>query len=293
MEKNSESITTASDTNLSGSLFVVATPIGNLKDISQRAIETLQSVDAILAEDTRHSGLLLSALGMKKPLFSLHTHNENEKTTQLIHAMHEGKSFALISDAGTPLIRDPGFSLVREAQKQGIKVVPIPGACALITALSGAGVPCDTFTFAGFLAVKQRARLDQLNTLRNQGHTVIFYESTHRLSDCLVDIACVYGEQYSFVLAKELTKLHENFISGTAAEIQEWLNTEKNRSKGEFVLLLPPVPVEETPQQDHQLLSVLLQELPLKQAVTIASKLSRSKKNTLYELALKIVEKSA
>ena len=292
MEKNSATITTASNTILSGSLYVVATPIGNLKDISQRAIETLQSVDAILAEDTRHSGLLLNALGIKKPLFSLHTHNENEKTMQLIHAMHEGKSFALISDAGTPLIRDPGFSLVREAQKQNIKVVPIPGACALITALSAAGVPCDTFTFAGFLAVKQQARLEQLNTLRNQGHTVIFYESTHRLSDCLLDIAHVYSDQYSFVLAKELTKLHENFISGTATEIRAWVNAEKNRSKGEFVLLLPPVPVEETPQKDHQLLSVLLQELPLKQAVNIASKLSTSKKNTLYELALEIKKKS-
>lgn len=274
-----------------GALYVVATPIGNLNDISQRAIKTLQSVDAILAEDTRHSSLLLNALGIQKPLFSMHAHNEHEKTSQIIAAMQKGQSYALISDAGTPLIRDPGFSLVREAQLQHIKVIPIPGACALIAALSAAGVPCDTFTFAGFLPVKQQARIEQLTLLRSLGHTVVFYESTHRLSPCLQDIASVYHNDYTFVLAKELTKIHENFVSGTALEIQLWLSKDKSRSKGEFVLLLPPLIETKTQGHDQKLLSILLQELPLKQAVKIASQLCSTTKNELYELALEIAGK--
>jgi 16S rRNA (cytidine1402-2'-O)-methyltransferase len=274
---------------LPGKLYVIATPIGNLQDITQRAILTLQSVDAIYAEDTRHSGSLLAMLGIQKPLYSLHSHNEHEKTDAIIHAMQAGQSFALISDAGTPLIRDPGFSLVRQAQLAQIPVVPIPGACALITALSAAGVPCDTFTFAGFLPAKKPARIEQLSALRAQGHTVIFYESTHRLAACLKDIVTVYGEAFLWVLAKELTKIHEQFISGTTADIQAWLSADKNRTKGEFVLLLPPVAAEETPQEDVQLLTVLLRELPLKQAVKIAAELSSTKKNSLYELALTLM----
>src|SRR3990167_1024330 len=277
MGKNSASLDT-----IIGSLYVVATPIGNLCDISQRAIQTLQSVDAILAEDTRHSNLLLNALGIQKPLFSLHAHNEHEKTNQIISAMQQGQSYALISDAGTPLIRDPGFSLVREAQRQHIQVIPIPGPSALITALSAAGVPCDTFTFAGFLPVKQQARIEQLSALRSLGHTVVFYESTHRLLACLKDIASIYPKEYVFVLAKELTKIHECFISGTSLEIQLWLSAEKARTKGEFVLLLPPLIEKETEAHDHQLLAVLLQELPLKQAVKIAAQLCSTTKNELY-----------
>ncbi len=284
MGKNSATPATAN-----GTLYVVATPIGNLKDLSQRAIQTLTSVDAILAEDTRHSSLLLNALGIQKPLFSLHAHNEHEKTSQLIIALQQGQSYALVSDAGTPLIRDPGFSLVREAQQHNIPVIPIPGPCALITALSAAGVPCDTFTFSGFLPVKQQARIEQLTLLRSLGHTVVFYESTHRLSPCLNDIATVYPNDYRFVLAKELTKIHEYFIHGTALEIQQWLSAEKARSKGEFVVLLPPFIDAKMPDQDQQLLSVLLRELPLKQAVKIASQLSATHKNALYEMALNLV----
>lgn len=286
MGKNS-----ATPDTLIGALYVVATPIGNLNDISPHAIQTLQSVDAILAEDTRHSGLLLSALGIQKPLFSLHAHNEHEKTSQIIAALQKGQSYALISDAGTPLIRDPGFSLVREAQLQHIKVIPIPGPCALIAALSAAGVPCDIFTFAGFLPVKQQARIEQLTALRSLGHTLVFYESTHRLSACLKDINSVYHNDYTFVLAKEITKIHECFIRGTALEIQAWLSAEKARSKGEFVLLLPPLVDTETHDQNQKLLKILLQELPLKQAVKIATQLCSTTKNELYELALKMTGK--
>ena len=273
-----------------GALYVVATPIGNLGDISQRAILTLQSVDAILAEDTRHSSLLLHALGIQKSLFSLHAHNEHEKTEQLIKAMQQGRSYALISDAGTPLIRDPGFSLVREAQRQHIKVIPIPGASAVIAALSAAGVPCDSFTFAGFLPVKKQARVEQLTWLRSLGHTLVFYESTHRLCACLNDIANVWPNDYTLVLAKELTKIHECFVRGTAVEIQHWLSKDKARIKGEFVLLLPPLINKETESGDHKLLTVLVQELPLKQAVKIASQLSTTTKNKLYEMALKMTD---
>ena len=280
----------SSENTLRGRLYVVATPIGNLKDISQRAIDVLQSVDGILAEDTRHSGLLLQALGIKKPLISLHAHNEHEKTASMMTLLEQGLSYALISDAGTPLISDPGFSLVREAKQHDITVIPIPGPCALITALSASGIPCDTFVFAGFLPAKQTARVQQLKTLRAQLQTLIFYESTHRIMACLEDIQTVYSDAYVFVLAKELTKIHENILQGTAIELQQWMLTEKNRTKGEFVLILPPdQALEAQPQQhtsDSELLSVLLKELPLKQAVKIASQLSSTSKNNLYELAL-------
>jgi 16S rRNA (cytidine1402-2'-O)-methyltransferase len=282
MNKTSATINTPSQ----GKLYIVATPIGHLDDISHRAVQTLKSVDAILAEDTRHSGVLLKALGIQKPLFSLHAHNEHEKTGQIITAIQQGQSYALISDAGTPLIRDPGFTLVREARKQNIVVVPIPGACALITALCASGIPCDTFTFAGFLPTKQQARIEQLKSLRAQGHTVAFYESTHRIIACLDDIALAYHHDYEFMLAKELTKIHEAFIQGNALEIKQWLNMEPNRIKGEFVVILPALGDENTLDQDQQLLTLLLQELSLKQAVKIATKLSKTNKNTLYTKAV-------
>ena len=271
-----------------GTLYVVATPIGNLQDISQRAVTVLQTVDAILAEDTRHSNQLLFTLDIQKKLISLHAHNENEKTDLLIENIKSGKSYALISDAGTPLIRDPGFALVRAAQQSYIKVVPIPGPCALIAALSASGVPCDQFTFVGFLPAKETARLKQLETLIDYKHTVVIYESTHRLTQCITNIASIYGDDYSFVLAKELTKKHENFFHGTASQINNWLQIEPSRIKGEFVLMLPPLIQPKNHSQDKTLLTVLLRELSLTQAVKIAKALSSTAKNELYNLALSI-----
>ncbi|MCE3046308.1 16S rRNA (cytidine(1402)-2'-O)-methyltransferase [Legionella sp. 16cNR16C] len=278
---------TNSSATVPGTLYIVATPIGNLQDISLRAVETLKQVDGILAEDTRHSGQLCHALGIEKPLISLHEHNESSKAEQVLAWLQSGKSYALISDAGTPLISDPGFVLVRLLREQLIPVVPVPGCCALITALSASGLPCDTFSFLGFLPAKSKARKDRLEEMKMRSETLVVYESTHRIIDSLHDIAEVYGSDYRLVLAKELTKTYEHFEQGSAQQIIAWLQSESGRSKGEFVLLFPPLWQEKT-TDDTQLLAILLEELPLKQAVKIASRISKTSKNELYQLALRL-----
>ncbi len=269
-----------------GTLYIVATPIGNREDISLRALSTLQSVDIILAEDTRHSMQLLTALGIKKQLISLHAHNESNKSEQILALLHQGKSLALISDAGTPLISDPGFPLVKLAREHHVSVVPIPGACALITALSAAGVACDTFTFCGFLPAKQAARQHKLESLRSIEHTLIFYESTHRILESIDDIAHVFGETCALVMAKELTKTFERFIAGSCTEVRNWLLEDSHHLKGEFVLIIPPRVIEKETQHHEQLLSILLTELPLKLAVKLACQLTNVHKNELYKIAL-------
>lgn len=275
-----------------GTLYIVATPIGNRDDISLRALKILQSVDLILAEDTRHSLPLLTALGIKNQLSALHAHNESDKSGQIIERLAAGQSIALISDAGTPLISDPGFPLVKLARQHHIPVVPIPGACALITALSAAGVPCDSFLFLGFLPAKQQARKSKLNELKKEPYTLIFYESTHRIVDCLDDIIECYGQECELALAKELTKTFERFIYNKAQEVKNWLLSEAAHSKGEFVLMIPPrLEASKEDDEKEKLLSVLLEELPLKQAVSIACKLTQAHKNELYDLALHIKNK--
>ncbi|KTC84985.1 16S rRNA (cytidine(1402)-2'-O)-methyltransferase [Legionella brunensis] len=281
-----------SSATIHGTLYVVATPIGNRDDISLRALNTLKAVDTILAEDTRHSLQLLNTLGIQKPLHSLHAHNEAEKSQQIIDALKEGRSFALISDAGTPLISDPGFPLVRLAREEEIPVVPIPGPCALITALSAAGVPCDSFTFGGFLPAKQMARKNKLTALSHSEHTLIFYESTHRINECIDDIIAVYGAHYEFVLAKELTKAFERFLNGSGSTIRAWLQEDAAHSKGEFVLILPPKPQETSHLQEEEVLTILLKELPLKQAVKLTALLTKGHKNELYKLALALQGKN-
>lgn len=272
---------------LSGNLYIVATPIGNRDDISLRAIDILKSVDQILAEDTRHSKQLLLPLGITTPLISLHAHNEAEKSNELILALKSGRSFALISDAGTPLISDPGYPLVNTARQQGINVIPIPGPCAVIAALSASGAPCDTFTFIGFLPAKSGARREKLAAFKTCEHTLVLYESTHRIIDCLHDISNVLGSEREIVLAKELTKTFEAFVSGNCTTILQWLTEDNARCKGEFVLIIPPC--SQKPESNHQaLLSVLLDELPLKQAVKIACQLTGGNKNELYKLALEL-----
>lgn len=274
-----------------GTLYIVATPIGNRDDITLRALETLKSVDLILAEDTRHSVQLLTALGIKNHLSSLHAHNEGEKSKQIITQLLDGQSIALISDAGTPLISDPGYPLVKLAREQAIPVVPIPGCCALITALSAAGVPCDSFLFLGFLPAKQQARTSRLNSLSKEPFTLIFYESTHRIVECLDDIKASYGKDCELVLAKELTKTFERFITGTVDTVKSWLLSEQAHSKGEFVIIIPPRQLNSNHSQHEELLCLLLEELPLKQAVALACKISKAPKNELYELALKLKNK--
>ncbi|KTD42807.1 16S rRNA (cytidine(1402)-2'-O)-methyltransferase [Legionella parisiensis] len=275
-----------------GTLYIVATPIGNREDITFRALEVLKSVDFILAEDTRHSVQLLTSLGIKNNLESLHAHNENDKSKHIIEELLAGKSVALVSDAGTPLISDPGFLLVKLAHQYHIPVIPVPGACALITALSAAGIPCDSFLFLGFLPAKQQARKSKLDTLRTEPYTLIFYESTHRILECLDDISELFGQTCEIVLAKELTKTFERFITGTLLEIKSWLLADPAHVKGEFVLLIPPRPTAREPGAHEKLLEVLLDELPLKQAVAIACRLCNGSKNELYEKALAIKNKS-
>lgn len=270
----------------SGTLYVVATPIGNLNDISLRAVETLRAVDTILCEDTRHSRPLLHHLGIQKPLLSLHAHNEHNKVSSILESLICGQSIALISDAGTPLISDPGYPLVHAAREANIVVVPIPGPCAFITALSAAGVPCDAISFFGFLPPKSKARQEKLASLMHINHTLVFYESTHRIQACLEDLADIFGNSCELVVAKELTKTYEHFIQGSISIVQAWFQAQAAHYKGEFVVIVPPRKIEQTDNQGEQILKMLLKELPLKKAVKLAAEISNSAKNDLYQLAL-------
>lgn len=278
---------------VAGQLYVVATPIGNLGDISQRAKETLEKVDLIAAEDTRHTGKLLSHLGIKKPMQSLHAHNEHTRSEKLIDLMQAGNSIALVSDAGTPLISDPGFPLIRAAQKTNIPIIPIPGPSAVIAALSVSGLPCDRFIFEGFLPAKSKARLEQLKTLATETRTLVFYESPHRIKQMIADMLTVFGSERETVIARELTKTFEQIKQAPLAETQAWLHASSNHQRGEFVVLVKGAEEKQTATESDidNLLEILLQELPVKQAAKIAAKISGAPKNKLYELALKFQAK--
>ena len=273
-------------------LYIVATPIGNLDDITLRAIDTLKRVDLIAAEDTRHSGLLLQHLGIKARLYSLHDHNEQEKAHVLIEKLQAGLSIALISDAGTPLINDPGYHLVKACRENGIKVVPIPGACAAIAALSVAGLPSDKFIYEGFLPAKSKARQDSLASLITEPRTMIFYESTHRLLETLKDMQTIFGANKQIVLAKELTKTWETIVSFPVNELIDWLNQDASRQKGEFVLIVAGY-TESNKDIDPKAintLKLLQKELPLKKAAAITAEIYGLKKNQLYQIGLNLEE---
>ena len=273
-------------------LYIVATPIGNLDDITLRAIDTLKRVDLIAAEDTRHSGLLLQHLGIKARLYSLHDHNEQEKAQVLIEKLQAGLSIALISDAGTPLINDPGYHLVKACRENGIKVVPIPGACAAIAALSVAGLPSDKFIYEGFLPAKSKARQDSLASLITEPRTMIFYESTHRLLETLKDMQTIFGADKQIVLAKELTKTWETIVSLPVNELIDWLNQDASRQKGEFVLIVAGY-IESNKDIDPKAintLKLLQKELPLKKAAAITAEIYGLKKNQLYQIGLNLEE---
>lgn len=267
---------------------MVATPIGNLTDISQRAIDTLASVDLIAAEDTRHSQRLLQQFSITTRMLSLHDHNEQQRARQLIDLLDEGQQIALISDAGTPLISDPGYGLVSQCRQAGHRVVPIPGACAAIAALSASGLPTDKFRFCGFLPVKQQAREDALNALADSQETCIFYEAPRRVLDTMQMISAVLGEERHIVLAKELTKAFETFQSGSAASISDWLRADEVHQKGEFVLMIGPAKIREEgiPADAERLLRTLCGELPLKKAAALVAAHYDLKKNQLYQLGL-------
>lgn len=276
-------------TKQNGSLYVVATPIGNLADISQRAIATLQQVSCIAAEDTRHSGKLLQHLGISNRLLALHDHNEKQRSASIIEKCLAGEDVALISDAGTPLISDPGYSLVRLCREAGVPVVPVPGPCALITALCAAGLPTDKFQFIGFLAPKSTQRQNQLAAAPDNAGTIICYDTARRILDTLQDVVAVFGAERELVLAKELTKTFEHFACGTAADITQWLTEDPQRCQGEMVLMIAPAPAkadDDISETVQHTLKVLLAELPLKQAAALTAQIHNEKKNALYQLAL-------
>ncbi len=272
-----------------GTLYVVATPIGNLQDITLRALEILKSVDIVAAEDTRHSATLLGHFGIQAKLTALHEHNERSAGEKLVAQLQAGKSVALISDAGTPAISDPGAILVNMALAAGIKVVPIPGANAAIAALSASGLLMPRFLFIGFLPAKSAHRRQVLQSLADVPVTLVFYEAPHRVLESVADLATVLGGERQITLARELTKTFESIYQCPLGEATAWLQADSNRQRGEFVLLVEGAPASDDlviSPEAQRTLELLLAELPLKQAVKLAADITGIKKNTLYELAL-------
>jgi 16S rRNA (cytidine1402-2'-O)-methyltransferase len=272
-----------------GHLYVVATPIGNLADISPRAVEVLQSVDLIAAEDTRHSAGLLRHFAITTPMYALHDFNERQATETVISKLLEGSSIALISDAGTPLISDPGYHLARRAHQEGIRVVPIPGPSALISALSVAGLPTDRFSFEGFLPAKQGARRKRLEAVVTESGTLAFYESPHRIVETLEDMVTVFGAEREAVMARELTKTFETVKLATLGELLDFVKSDTNQQRGEFVLLVAGALEAEKGELDPEacrVANILAEELPVKQASALAAKITGAKKNALYKFLL-------
>jgi 16S rRNA (cytidine1402-2'-O)-methyltransferase len=277
--------------NQQGILYVVATPIGNLADITLRAIETLKQVDAVAAEDTRHSAGLLNHFGISKKMIAVHEHNEQQSAQALLQRIQAGESVALITDAGTPGISDPGAIVVDVLRQHGVKVVPVPGVSAVITALSASGITQNGFLFVGFLPASGSQRRKQLESLKEQVSTLVFYEAPHRIIDCIVDLANVLGGERRITVARELTKTFETFHRCSLSQAKRWLESDLNQQRGEFVLLVEAAPVKETAlvsEEAARVLRLLLAELPLKQAVKLAVEITNTKKNDLYELALSL-----
>lgn len=275
-----------------GTLYIVATPIGNLKDISLRALEILKFVDLIAAEDTRQSKKLLNHYGIQTPLMSLHEHNEEIRSKLILEKLQNNQNIALISDAGTPLISDPGYHLVEMAHAATITIVPIPGTCALIAALSASGLPTDRFVFEGFLPAKTSHRKQRLKELLHETRTLIFYESTHRILDSVADMTEVFGSNRKATLARELTKLYETIKTGNLKELYEIIQNNPEQQKGEFVILVHGAEEARSSTENlevQRVLQILTEELPGSQAVAIATKLFDGKvsKKTLYDLMLK------
>lgn len=273
-----------------GTLYVVATPIGNLDDISARALKILGAVALIAAEDTRHSVRLLQHFGIQTPLAPCHEHNERDEGSRFIARLLAGDDVALISDAGTPLISDPGYHLVRQARAAGLRVVPVPGACALIAALSAAGLPSDRFMFEGFLPAKAVGRRARLEQVREEPRTLIFYEAPHRILECLQDMQAVFGDERPAVLARELTKTFETLKGLPLAELSAFVESDSNQQRGECVVLVAGWSAPEDDQaistQAMRVLDLLLAEMPLKRAAALAAEITGVRKNLLYQAAL-------
>lgn len=274
-----------------GCLFVVATPIGNLADFSDRGREALAGADCIAAEDTRHSGKLLTHFGIRRPLISYHDHSGEGAREKLLQMLRDGASVALISDAGTPLISDPGYALVKAAREEGIEVLPIPGPSAATAALSVSGLPTDRFLFEGFLPAAQAGRRKRIEELKDEAATLILYESSHRILDCVDDLIAVLGGERRIFIARELTKHFESHFLGSLEQAATWLRADANHLKGEFVLVLAGR--EARPGEDERLpealriVALLQDDLPLPKAASIAAKITGVRKNTIYRAAVR------
>lgn len=281
-----------------GRLYVVATPIGNLGDLGVRARETLQSCDLIAAEDTRRTGMLLNAFGIAKPMLSLHVHNEDARTAALMERLRAGASIALVSDAGTPAISDPGFELVRGCAAAGIEVISVPGPCALIAALSIAGLPTDRFCFEGFLPARRAARRARLDELALEPRTLVLYEAPHRIRETLEDCAARLGGTRRAAVAREMTKVHETVYRGALDELAARAAREPQLERGEIVLVIAGAAAQgaaDSGPDGHggaldRVLAPLLAELPLKQAAHLAARIAAVRDNEAYKRALELKE---
>jgi 16S rRNA (cytidine1402-2'-O)-methyltransferase len=283
-----------SSNKTTGVLYVVATPIGNLQDITRRALETLQSVSLVAAEDTRHSRKLLAHYGIGTPMLALHEHNERTVTAGLLRRLESGADIALVSDAGTPLISDPGFHLVRSVREAGLRVVPVPGPSALTAALSVAGLPTDRFIFEGFLPAKQAARRQRLQELQDATATLVFYESSHRILASLGDMLVLFGAGREATLARELTKTFETIRQASLAELHAWVTADSDQQKGEFVVLVHGAEkpaVAEIDAATERVLRLLMAELPLRTAAALTAQICGIGKNVVYEHALQLKDR--
>ena len=270
-------------------VYVVATPIGNLTDLSSRAIQVLASVAFIACEDTRHTKQMLLQFGINTKLVSLHTHNENDRSLQILNNIPESGSMALVSDAGTPLISDPGFTLINLAIQNNMQVIPIPGACALITALSASGIPANKFCFEGFIPAKCIERRKYLNKLKYETRTMIFYEAPHRILATLQDCIAAFGQERQVAFAREITKQFETIKTTNLSNLYTFVTTDPMQQKGEIVLIISGAPVLnlELSTNDINTLNILLAELTVKQATALAAKITGKSKNLFYEHAIK------
>jgi 16S rRNA (cytidine1402-2'-O)-methyltransferase len=268
----------------SGTLYVVATPIGNLSDLSARAREVLSTVSAICAEDTRHTRPLLNAFGIDKPLIALHDHNEEDMAWRLVERLRAGDSLALVSDAGTPLVSDPGYRLVREVRKAGLEVSPIPGACAAVAALSVAGIPSDRFCFEGFLPAKSSGRREQLQKLAREPRTLVFYESSHRIEESLIDFVAIFGAEREAIIGRELTKLFETVLGDTLGSLLEKVQQDENQRKGEFVMVVRGCEDDTavTLAEGQRLYAKLVEHMKPSQAAKLAADISGAPRKALY-----------
>jgi 16S rRNA (cytidine1402-2'-O)-methyltransferase len=278
------------DSNRTGVLTIVATPIGNLNDMVPRAVQTLQSVSLIACEDTRHSKKLLNHFSIDKPCIAYHDHGDRHMIEKLLLRLEKGEDIALISDAGTPLISDPGYRLVAQARSRGITVVPVPGACAAIAALSVSGLPTDSFYFGGFLPAKTGQRKTALNDLKAATETLVFYEAPHRILETIVDMAEIFGRQRQGFLAREISKTFETFLQGSLDELQQQISLDTNQQRGEIVLVIAGEDEKSanTSVDSDKVLRLLLKELPASKAASLTAKICGVDKKAMYQAALEL-----